>query len=338
MTFGLAQASNILDMKKPKSDFTFNFHSLSFFKNNEFETKLISGYTLTGYQLFPNFYYNIEDKTSVSFGATLLKYSGIDHFTETKAYYCAILQTSKNMNVTIGSFFIDDDFIEPMYCFENHLTNRQKDGIKIHYITKETDYNLWINWREFIFEGSDYQEEFTIAFSKIQKEKSFIFLPIQFLITHQGGEIDSCIASIQSLANATTGINFNFSRNYKLENYILWFRDISGEKKFPISQNKGNAYFTKLTANFYKISSSLGYFYSESFYSSLGNPLFWTYSKIENKSYVANNVLMTLSYQKQILDKMLFEVDIKGNYDLYEKRLNYSYMMYVSFDEIFDLK
>ncbi len=326
----------IFEQNKTENKLFFDFYSFTFFDNIESESTLTDGYTLTGAQLLPHLIFN-EQKYKITLGWNLLSYSGLDEFSTNKLFFSTKISPYPKMNFTLGSFYNKNSFITPIYSSKNDITQLQKDGVNIEFTPAETKYNLWLDWREYIFEGSNYQEEFTLGFSNYKVAERAIFFPIQLITTHKGGEIDITDSPKQTLLNFSSGVDLQITKQIVFKNNFVGFSDLSNVNTLPFTEGYG--YFS--TINYLKNNFlfKISYFYADDFYSPLGNPYFWSSSEnnIFEKDYVMNFEFDIL-YKLRIDKNIIFNLKIESNYDLQEKRINYSYGFFTEFNKIFNIK
>lgn len=311
-----------------------NLETKSFFQNNEFETNFTKGKTITGLQLLPLLAFGNQRDYETKLGVFVQKYSSVDKVSQSNLFFSTSVFPTNNTQILLGSYFEAEDFIAPLYSYEHQLTDRQKEGVLIKKNRKSADYSLWLDWRNFIFQGSSFQEEFTVGFSR-QKTSRFnrrVFIPLQLLIIHAGGEIDTSEKPKKTTFNPVVGLSFSPSPQVLVENYFLSYIDGSNQKSVQIS--KGEALFSRIIAKRKFSKTELFFFYADRFYSEFGDPLFWSFSQnLQNlEKQRRRNVGINLSFERKITDDVNYSVKLNSNYDLVQSCLNYSYGIYIDYD------
>ncbi len=108
-----------------------NFRAETYFKNNEYSS--LSGYTLTGYNLFLSIEYKYKDKAKVVLGGFFLSYTGSESFDKTSPFLGLEVKLSNNFSVALGNFFAGDKQIAPLYEKEQAFKEFSKNGVKFKF-------------------------------------------------------------------------------------------------------------------------------------------------------------------------------------------------------------
>ncbi len=322
----------------------FSVENSNFFKNNEYFNKIIEGYTLIGYFIHPKIVYYPSNKIKIETGVYMLKYSGIDDFTQTLPTLRFHIKTTKSLDIVIGNLYgsINHDIVEPIFEFERYFTNNIENGLQFLINKPRVKSDIWINWENFIFKGEDKQEEFTLGISntlnllpKISKHK--LTLPIKILTVHRGGQINETDKNLVTYNNISTGIRYDLKLNSKrfksigFYQYFLTFNDLSPTKTLPYIQ--GYAWFSKYYLRTKYLHIEGGYWFGDYFFSERGSPIFRTVSTFEKdysedqRSIITGKILFEKKFLKGIYIGSRFEV----YYDLYNYILDYSYSFYINF-------
>lgn len=321
--FAKAQSNDSLSM------FEWRVDALSFFKNNEYESQ--SGYTLIGYRLDPEFRFNANQKYSLGLKVDALQYFGKNKYNIFYPYFNMRYIPNPNLQINLG--YLDDNldhgFCEPLFDSENFLKDSIENGFQIKYKSERIKSDLFLNWHNFILWGDDDKERFlvgNVSSFKIIKEQNLYFT-LEFLISHRGGEIDSCKESMQSLANASFGLYYNkdLSTNtaLKIEAKMLGTKVMHGDGNEPYQ--KGNAFYSMANLNYKSWNFGLGYYKGHHFFSIKGYDIF---------SSNHNQIIGELFYQKNYHD-FFFGVGAKTYYDTNAQKLDYYYMIDMHYNAIF---
>ena len=271
-----------LDSSRENSLFL-RIENSNFLVNYEYFNDILQGYTLIGYFLNPKIAYYPSKKTKIEVGVHLLKYSGLDDFTKFTPTLTFHYKANKSTDIIIGTLYgsTNHEMIEPLFSHEFFYTDNAENGLQFLFDTKIYKGDIWINWQQFIFEGDEKQEIFTLGLSnKIflngrDKRHSFS-IPFQTIFVHQGGQINETNEEVITLNNSAIGLNYNFTPNHiffksiTLESFFVNYEDLSTKNIFPYIQGYGVHSAASIKAG--NFNYQLGHWYGDSFMNALGNP------------------------------------------------------------------
>lgn len=295
-------------------ELTLEFDGAPFFKNNEFKGNFIKGYSLPGFNMEIKAVYQPTDKVRLEAGAYVLRFWGAEKYPSLA--YSDIAQwkgdqyqkglhllpllrvhfnLGKGLDIVAGNLYgrANHNLILPLYNPELNLISDPEAGIQLLYTSRYFDSDLWINWESFIFDESDHQEAFTVGFSSQLRANRkdaplHIYFPIQTVIQHRGGEIDTSDRSVQTLVNASAGVGgrwntgYHTFKNLSLEVHALGFYQ---QKGGVTSFNKGAGFYAQAAADISSFQIKTGYWQAGDFASLLGSPFFGTVSLSEENYY-----------------------------------------------------
>ncbi len=277
---------------------------LLFFRNNEFSSSVMSGYTLPGFRLSPKVSYMPSSKVKAELGLNLLRFWGTDRYPNMAyrdisewtggehshgfhlvPFFRVQVATDFGLQVVLGSIYggANHRLLMPLYEPELNLTADQETGVQLLYKNRWLDADMWVDWQSFIYRGDHHQEEFVFGLSsrfKYNSEKSRLhfYTPLQFLAQHRGGEIDTITSgSVQTLMNGAVGLgaSLNLDRRHvkrlTAEVDYLGYYQQAGELW---SFNSGSALYAHCSLETLYARFKLGYFYGDRFISMFGYPLF----------------------------------------------------------------
>ena len=292
-----------------KGQLSVEVDNLTFYKNNEYGSTVQKGYTLPGFWLqLKAVYYPLSNLKieagahSVWFWGTTrypaFAYTNIPtingrdyvHNVHVLPYFRANLALSKNVNVVLGDIYGGSShrLIEPLYNPELNLSSDPEKGVQLLYKTKWLDLDLWIDWMSFIYNKDTIQETFvsggSVNFKLNSPESRFhVYLPVQGLVHHKGGEIDVTDAYVQTVMNGALGAGLKWNVNGRVIENVSTEFDMTGYI-FPKGRTsyfeRGRAYYTKLAMQLKEFNISTSYWSCKDFVSIYGNPF---YSSISTK-------------------------------------------------------
>ena len=329
----------------------FRIENSNFFKNNEYFNDIIQGYTLIGWFLSPKLTYYPAKNAKIEAGIHFLKYSGIDDFTQAVPTLSFQYQAGRSTNIVLGTLVgsTNHNMIEPIFRYEYFFTDNVENGLQFLFDTKNYKGDIWINWQQFIFKNDKEQEIFTLGLSNkyILNPKNLkhqFYLPLQIVIQHQGGQINDTKEKLISYTNSAMGIgycikpNIGFIDKISTENYYVAYNDISTIHQLPYIQGYG--FYSKINAKIKNFSYDFSWWYSDSYITMRGHPVFQSYSTIydgydEKQRAVISNKVM---YEKNIIKGLNIGVAFETYSDLYTYQVDYWYMFYINFTRDFFIK
>lgn len=282
--------------------------NICFFKNNEFESSVIRGYSLPGLWVQPKFVYLPLKNIKLEAGIHALFYSGAykypnyayqdislwkggqyQHGAHLLPYFRAQIAFSR-FNLVWGNLYggSNHGLIAPLYNPELNLTADPETGFQLLFDTRSFHLDAWINWQSFIFHEDTHQEAFTVGVSSAinftaPEARVHCYMPIQLTIQHRGGEIDTLVSnSVHTLVNAAAGIGLTWNRKRHLLRRVNIEADVLGYYQqagtlWPLDQ--GSGLYAK---GEFDLGDHLrvqgGYFYGKDFISLYGIPFFGTVS------------------------------------------------------------
>ncbi|MFA6806772.1 MAG: hypothetical protein WCR29_05070 [Bacteroidales bacterium] len=276
--------------------------NLNFFKDNEFSSEKISGYTLPGFKLTPKLSLVLDNNILIEGGLSLLRYWGANNYPcysyldipiweandyqkgfHLLPYFRAQIMIKENLNFVFGNLYINNshNLILPLYNPELFLSSDPETGVQVLFDSKYFNSDLWINWQSFIFRSDSHVEVFTFGYStstKINPDNKFqVYSPIQFIAQHKGGELENISPySQQTWINYAGGIGFNYKAD-KIIDYMNLEFSYAGFKENAGSNSpykKGYGIYSKLGIGVKDLQFNVSYWVGEDFMSIFGSPHF----------------------------------------------------------------
>ena len=235
-----------------------------FFIDNEYFGDRISGYTLPGFVLQPKVEWNLNNKVSLKGGFHWLNYWGARDYPATTTYGAYPLYDSvsrplhllpwvqakimfkPNVKLTLGCLDNSGHNLPmPLYNPERALVSDPEAGFALEASNKWMIMEIWTNWSEFIWDRSPVPERFTAGLSGRLLHyfgNWDVYLPLHFVVQHEGGQNMSVDHKINNNFNASAGLGL--SREYSLDSYfdlscrVMWYHQ-HGNAAVPFSQGWG---------------------------------------------------------------------------------------------------
>jgi hypothetical protein len=329
-------------------------YNVNFLKNNEYFNKITSGYTLFGTQLYTQLAYVPNRFIRVQAGVYMRKDYGNPNITNLAPLFN--IKLAKNgFALLFGNYEanLHHRLIEPLYNTELFITRPVESGIQFNVNKKKYWSDTWIDWEVQQYLNSAFKEELTgghhssILLYKSDSSLLEIKMPVQALINHKGGQLDTLPQPIITTINSAFGISiekkFNkksFLKSIKTENYYCIYSDRSGNVLKPFTIGRG-VFLNASAMSKYNVNLSVGYWKGNGFVAEKGGYLYQSDASIYGKTgYIEKNrqlLFMRLLYQKRIFNGVTADVRLEPYYDLNNKELEFSHSIYLTYKKYFIL-
>lgn len=309
LAYMMAASNYRLDINQTRT-LNLELENLSFFKDNEFEGQQSKGYSLPGLWLQPKLTYQPLDAIRIEAGFHAFILDGTNKYpcyvyhdiakwkgnqyqsgAHLLPYFRAQAQMGK-LTVVLGDIYggANHRVIEPLWNPELNLSQDPEMGLQVMADLPRWRMDAWLNWQSFVFEEDSHQEAFTIGISqKIQlngNQKSIrLYVPIDVVVQHRGGEQDTTALGVQTLMNGGIGLGLQWNTGRRVlkrltsECSFLTCWQQSGHL-WPF--NFGVAGAVTLSADFAKnFRAFCGFFAARDFVSLYGAPFYSTMSQKE---------------------------------------------------------
>lgn len=211
-----------------------------FFIDDEYFGRRIEGYTLPGFALTPKVVWDNHKHLALEAGVHWLHYWGAHSYPATSSYGVlpdysdtatrihivpwlqARVKLAKGMELTLGSIDPDENHFlpTPLRDMEREVAADPECGIMLAAWGEMGNYwwgksNIWVDWREFIWNNSPRQERFTMGLSgllyyDLPASHFSLILPLHFLAQHVGGQVLAVSTPIQNNFNAASGLGIQY--------------------------------------------------------------------------------------------------------------------------------
>ncbi|MGX8713461.1 MAG: hypothetical protein ACSW8I_07245 [bacterium] len=240
-----------------------------FFIDNEYFGDRVSGYTLPGFVLQPKVEWKLHDKVTLNGGFHWLNYWGARDYPATTTYGAyplydsmsrplhllpwlqAKLKLSQTVTLLLGCLENSNhhNLPMPLYNQERTLVADPETGFQLNAQGRWFDVDIWTDWREFIWDRSPMPERFTAGISgelnHTWGDKWIVYLPLNFIVQHEGGQNMSVSHNINNNFNASAGLGvannypiFNLECYFDLNCRVMWYHQ-HGNAAVPFSNGWG---------------------------------------------------------------------------------------------------
>ena len=217
--------------------------ALTFFRDNEYSSKLTKGYSLPGLWLEPKLVYTPLSQIELELGAHALIFNGANKYPcyvyhdvgrwkgsqhQHGAHALPWLRAKadfRHLTVVMGDIYGGQNhrLSIPLWNAEANLSQDPEMGFQLLWDRNkigtsgiwDCHMDTWLNWQSYIFEEDSHQEAFTVGsawkvgflspWSKVRW-----YMPLQLVIQHRGGEQDTTSMGVQTLCNASVGLGMHW--------------------------------------------------------------------------------------------------------------------------------
>lgn len=286
--------------------------NISFFRDNEYKSKLTKGYSLPGLWVRPTLQYTPHKAIRLEAGFHALVFNGANKYPcyayhdigtwkgdqyQSGAHILPWFRAQVELgcvDLVFGNIYGGElhQLMTPLWNSETNLSQDPEMGIQVRWANRFLQSHTWLNWQSYIFEEDTHQEAFTIGSSwrfllNNPEASTHWYVPLQIVAHHRGGEQDTTHLGTQTLTNFAAGVGM------KQRIRSQWLKQISAEVDALASwQMKGHLWpFTQGFAVHGAVEARLwdalnvkiGHFAAPSNFVSLyGSPFFTTVSQREN--------------------------------------------------------
>lgn len=338
------QRMQVIEADSGKLFLGINF--LGFGKDNEYSNTTVDGYTLFGYQLNPYLSYQLAKNVRLDAGLYLQKDFGNDDYTEIAPTFSLKIKKD-NVSFIFGTLegSLSHRLIEPLYDFERVINNRLENGIQVIWNKDDLFFDTWIDWQKMIYMNSDFPEMFTAGMSINKTVAHFgdvlIDLPLQIVVTHQGGQIDTVDSEVITDFNAAGGITVertssSFVSRLGISAYITGYGTNANNPPFQ----DGAGVFINPYLKF-RIGLTLmgSYWRGEQYLTLQGSQI---YPSVPNNypdrvDEIREFFMLRVLYDLKLADGLMLTARAEPFYDTYSSTFQSSFGLYLSFSDRFFL-
>jgi hypothetical protein len=329
-----------------KGQLSIEMDNLSFYKNNEYGSTIQKGYTLPGFWLqlkavyYPltnlklevgahsTWFWGTTRYPAIAYKNSIPTLNGKDYYNivHVLPYFRANLALSNNVSVVLGDIYggANHRLIDPLFNPELNLSTDPEKGVQLLYKTKWLDFDMWLDWTSFIYNRDTIQESFVAGGSARIKFNSpesrfHVYLPVQGLAYHKGGELDITDTNIQTIMNGAFGAGLRWNVKGRVIEYVNAEAYMTGYV-FPKGGtsyfDRGRGYYSKIAVQLKDFNINTSYWSSGNFFSVFGNAFYSTIStKLDDMIYYNPKMLnFNVDYSRVLGKGFAFGVKAEAYY------------------------
>ena len=216
--------------------------SISFFRDNEFSSRLSDGYSLPGLWVQPKLTYMPLRQIKLELGLQALIFNGTNRYPNYVYHDIALWKGDqytrgahllpwfraqadfRRLTIVLGNIYGGQNhrLIEPLFNPETNLTQDPEMGFQLLWDRPHLHADIWLNWQSYIFREDTHQEAFTVGttwrIGKNEASQTSLsepgirpYLPVQLILQHRGGEQNIENHKVQTIANASVGAGMQWN-------------------------------------------------------------------------------------------------------------------------------
>ncbi len=316
-------------------------NALGFFKNNEYDRTIIQGYTLFGYQFQPFLSYHLSPRLRLDAGAFLQKDFGNDQYT-TSAPIFSLKWKGEHLSIIFGNLegSLNHRLIEPLYDFERVLNRRLETGLQFQYERDGFWADAWFDWQYMQYWNDANQEQFVGGLSVQQRllsiGKGSLFIPLQIVARHQGGQLDVAGQSIQTVVNTAAGLIWRqpmpgFLTQTALQGYYVYDKDMTSARQ-PYLDGDG-VYLNASVSMKFGLDVMLSYWKAREYLSIEGGQIYPSISPQDATTLQPSPhlAILRLLYTYPVDESLTLSLRAEPYYDIAFKTFQYSFGFYLNY-------
>ncbi|MEO5675358.1 MAG: hypothetical protein ABIQ74_11995, partial [Chitinophagales bacterium] len=246
---------------------------------------------------------------------------------------------------------LNHSFIQPLYEFERYLSDHIENGIQFTAKKKFIEADIYMSWEHHQYAGIPHDREIistgaTITPVLFQNTKWKISLPLQGIIVHQGGQLDTFdLPHNESLFNDAAGIRVSYFplsgliTEIRTEDYFVYYQDLGHHYFNQLFIAGHGIYSNVIVKSKYHIHALLSYWYAHDFISGHGGYLYQSVSQTD-ASYMEpfrKLAFLSVMYERELLPGLTIAARIEPYYNFFNTHYEYSYSFYMAYRPEFKL-
>jgi hypothetical protein len=292
----------------------------------------------------------LSENSIIEGGLNALKFNGRDRFFSILPVFSFNQRISNNFKLVLGTLNFNNNHLMPAPILnpERFYFNQAENGLQFIIDEKYARSDIWFSADSFIWYGDTVQEHFTGGASNeffiLKNEYWALSVPLQFIITHKGGQINRPKNPIETLENLGTGLvvelnsENSFIRKIRINPHFFIYKQVTSFKFQPYKD--GWAIYPNVYIETKSLCFNFAWWKSNSFIGPRGEAIYQPISlvKPENNEKIRNLIIGKLGYNKILIGNIQCSVGFEGYYDTKEKLFDYNFYFHFVFNGKYKIK
>ncbi|HAA13899.1 MAG TPA: hypothetical protein DCE41_20295 [Cytophagales bacterium] len=334
----------------PEQEIGIRANMLGYFKSNEYFNRIVEGYTLPGFQLWPSVHYRAQEHLTVEAGVWMQKDFGSPGLRRVEPTLSLRLH-DEHRRFIFGTLegTVEHGVIEPLMDFERVLEQRLENGTQLILDYPRFRLDVWTDWMKYIFPADSAQEEF---FGGIQGHYDIVSnanmrlrVPGTVQFFHRGGQIDAIPDLVFTMTHFSGGLDWekyspgSFIEKVGLSGYYLYYFEWNNPVNvFP----QGDGWYANAFVHGKKFGTlMLSYWQGNTFLTAVGGRLYRSQSsnwdQLDYTEEQRRLLILRIMSDFHIGDNYRVMLRTEPHYDFGNQRFEYAFATYVHFDPYFVL-
>ena len=323
---------------------------LGYFKSNEYFNRIVEGYTLPGYQLWPTLHYRAHEHLTVEAGVWLQKDFGRAGLRRIEPTLSLRLH-DEHRRFIFGTLegTVEHGLIEPLMDFERLLEQRLENGTQLIMEYPRWKLDVWSDWMRYIVPADTFQEQFFggiyTHYDLLKDPAVHLRLPITATFFHQGGQIDVTpgqpVYTLTHFSGGLEGAWFwpgGFVDELQVKAYYTYFFEWNN----PVNvYPEGNGWYLNAAVKGKFGTLMASYWKGYQFLMPTGGRLYRSLtSNVDNPGYTEQQrelLIFRILSDFHIGDQYKVVLRTEPHYDIGNRKWEYAFATYVHFDPYFVL-
>lgn len=330
-----------------------SYSNLFYLRDYEYTHNIQTGYTYFGSWHYPRIAIQPNRWLRIEGGALLQKDFGDNRFDRAWPVFALQLQHRQfrfRFGVLEGNQ--SHGLSEPLLGYDKVIERPVEEGIQLLWKTKRLDADIWLDWERRQKELANYPEELTGGLSlnyTVNKPGSNwqIKIPVQVLIAHKGGQLDTNNSVVLSALNAASGLSAEWKNpdpkkwlnQFRGEILLMDYNLLQGGNVYPY--DKGSGFLANLLLRTKgNAGLLLSYWKGENFIAAKGGKLFQSISSIPGRNYREPErelLFLNLLYEKELFPHFYMDARFSPYIDLKNGFAETSFLLLFSYRNSFHL-
>lgn len=326
-----------------------SYSTLSYFRDYEFsKSRIQTGYTNFGTWHYPRLAIQPNKWLRIEAGALLQKDFGDRNPQRAEAMFSLQIM-QKNFRILFGAIEsnLSHRLIEPIMSYDRISDRPVEEGFQVKYEKNRISADVWLDWELRQKVNADYPEEltgglsFAYRFSKPGNPWQ-ISLPLQAILPHKGGQLDTTQSIVTTVLNAAGGLSATWTNpkanapvsQFRMDGYVTGYKHFHASNLYPFESGHG------LLANvFIKSKPGIGFLATwwkgSTYIAPFGAPLYQSVSAIHGRENYTERerqlLFLNFIFEKELFENFFVDARVSPYFDLENGFMEHSFLIFLSY-------